>query len=61
MRSASLVSLALTPLRLEQRESKDQGDMSASGCCLRLLQMMTLVSTVSSNLGTIVADRAGSG
>ncbi|CAI9569790.1 unnamed protein product [Staurois parvus] len=42
MRSASLVSLALIPLEVEQRVSRDQGDKSASRCCLQLLQMMTL-------------------
>ncbi|CAI9622467.1 unnamed protein product [Staurois parvus] len=41
-RSASLVSLALTPLDLEQRASRTQGNKSASSCCLQLLQMMTL-------------------
>ncbi|CAI9533999.1 unnamed protein product [Staurois parvus] len=35
--STSLVSLALTPLELEQRESRTQGNKSASSCCLQLL------------------------
>ncbi|CAI9611368.1 unnamed protein product [Staurois parvus] len=39
-RSASLVSLALTPLEVEQRVSRDQGDKIASRC-LQLLQLET--------------------
>ncbi|CAI9595067.1 unnamed protein product [Staurois parvus] len=42
MRSASLVSLALTPLEVEQRVSRDQGDKRASRCCLQLLQLEIL-------------------
>ncbi|CAI9586902.1 unnamed protein product, partial [Staurois parvus] len=37
-----LCHLALTPLEVEQRGSRDQGNKSASRCCLQLLQLQAL-------------------
>ncbi|CAI9594553.1 unnamed protein product [Staurois parvus] len=41
-RSVSLVSLALTPLEVEKRVSRDQGDKNASRFCLQVLQLEAL-------------------